>query len=134
MLRRVGRTKRLLVWAQLLGLFMACHCAMAGITRTLAPITTTPGEAQPQHLVAGGLSCPPVSDNSILSTLCNFEVWRAQLAEPQPIGAALGETGEYYYTVVNTRLADRVYIISVIIPGHWQPESSIPVNGGLSLT
>jgi hypothetical protein len=30
MLRRVGRAQRFLVWAQLLGLFGACHCAKAG--------------------------------------------------------------------------------------------------------
>jgi len=152
--------------------------------------------------VAGGLSCPPVSDNSILSTACGFEVRRAQ---PPQTTIHSGHFPLEAFRIANTRLADRVYIISVItrlsivwtrplihvqqlaqsgeplpipahlvsgfapepvhapqfgaqgglvhlfpalqlrvrnllhepehtIPGHWQPEASIPVNGGLSLT
>jgi hypothetical protein len=51
MLRRVGRAKSLLVWAQLLGLFGACHCAKAGMIKFPMVIGTQ------QHQVVSGIDC-----------------------------------------------------------------------------
>jgi hypothetical protein len=55
--------------------FVACHL----------------GEAQPQPVVASGLSCSLISSGSIVSTLCVFESRRVQPAEPQSIGVEISD-------------------------------------------
>jgi hypothetical protein len=99
-------------------------------------VSRNPKDAQPQSIVGGGLSCPLVSDDSIDSNLCVFETRRVKLAGPQPIGVSLGERSAYYYTVANTPLRARVYIMLVL--GSWTfpalPQAqnlARPLDGGL---
>jgi hypothetical protein len=71
-------------------------------------VADQPEVVKTQSVVVGGLSCPLISDDSILSTVCVFEIRRVQDPKPQPIGV------EVYYSksaLKRQPVSGRVYVM-----------------------